>query len=102
MSVTIRRTGLPLDLALANVMTLDDWRAVGEMAKIRIVERTKRGVPPAGVSWPPYSAAYAKRKAATPGVGPGPVNLKVSGEMLDNIQVKDITPTSVTIGWDIP
>ena len=42
MSVTIRRTGLPLDLALANVMTLDDWRAVGEMAKIRIVTRTKR------------------------------------------------------------
>ena len=42
MSVTIRRTGLPLDLALANVMTVDDWRAVGEMAKVRIVQRTKR------------------------------------------------------------
>jgi len=100
MSVTIRRTGLPLDLALANVMTVDDWRAVGDMAKIRIVERTKRGVPPAGVSWPPYSEAYAKRKAAA--VGAGPVNLTVSGEMLNGLQVTDITPTSVTIGWDIP
>ena len=97
MSVTIRSSGMPLDLALASVMTVDDWRAVGEMAKIRIVTRTKRGYPPEGEVWPGYSQAYAERKYAA--LGAAPVNLTVSGEMLDNIGILEVDTDHVTLGW---
>lgn len=97
MPMVIRQTGLRFDQQLAQAMTSTDWRAVGEIARARIVERTRRGSPPEGEDWPAYSDAYRELKAKE--LGGGPVNLTVSGEMLNNLRVIDATAKSVTLGW---
>lgn len=97
MPFTVRMTGLPFDRVLATAMTREDWRFVGDLARIAIVERTRRGEAPDGVTWPAYSPGYAKQKFEE--LGDTPVNLTVSGEMLNNLRIVDVTETSVTLGW---
>lgn len=97
MSVTVRRSGLPLTEVLSRLVTVEDMRALGELARVAIVDRTRAGRAPDGVSWPPYSTGYAEVKAKE--LGASPVNLTVSGEMLNNLRVIEVTPRSVTLGW---
>jgi hypothetical protein len=78
MAVTLRRNFPPLtDMQL---VTREDWAAVGRLARERIIRRTVQGQ---GVNGPfaPYSPKYAERKAQELGSA-SPVNLMVSGEML--------------------
>jgi hypothetical protein len=73
-------------------------REVGLMAREAIVRRTIAGRDAKGGAFQPYSPAYAERKAKE-GVGGGNVNLQVSGAMLNDLQIVDVTDESVTLGW---
>ena len=97
MSITVRSSGIPLDLVMATLLTADEWQEIGELAKLRIVERTAKGIGPDGQRWPPYSPAYAKRKAKA--LGPGPVNLSLSGRMLDEMRVTRVGENFVELSW---
>lgn len=71
-------------------------REIGLAAIEMIRTRTRQG---RGTDGPlkPYSPAYAKAKAKA-GLS-STVNLTVSGDMLNTLQVTEVTDTSVTIGW---
>jgi hypothetical protein len=73
-------------------------REVGLLARERIVRRTISGRDAKGGSFQPYSPAYAERKAKE-GLGGGQVNLQVSGAMLNDLQITEVTDESVTLGW---
>jgi len=88
---------MPLTEVLARLVTVEDMRALGELARVAIVDRTRAGRTPDGVSWAPYSPRYAEQKAQE--LGASNVNLTVSGEMLNNLRVVTVTPRSVTLGW---
>lgn len=72
-------------------------REVGLLARERIVRRTLSGQDQAGQPFQPYSASYAAVKAKELGVGP--VNLQVSGRMLQGLVIVDVTDNSVTLGF---
>lgn len=94
-TVTVERNFKSLvDLEL---VTTEDMRELGLLARERILERTAQGVDANGVPFAPYSAGYAKQKAAA--LGSGPVNLQVSGNMLNHLTITDVTDESVTLGW---
>ncbi len=71
-------------------------REVGLMVRERIVRRTRQGV---GVDGPfkPYSPGYATLKAAA--LGAGPVNLTVSGGMLNAITITRVEDDEVELGF---
>ena len=71
-------------------------REVGLMVRERIVRRTRQGV---GVDGPfrPYSAEYAAKKAKE--LGAGPVNLTVSGGMLNAITITRVEDDEVELGF---
>ena len=95
MGVTVRRSFAPLpQMAL---LTRSDWEAAGRLVREAIIRRTQQGRDATGAAFAPYSDGYAKRKAAE--LGPGPVNLAVSGEMLRGIRI-DATDKSVTLHFD--
>lgn len=77
--------------------TQDLMREVGLLARERILLRVARSEAVDGSPFAPYSAEYAKRKAAE--VGAGPVNLQLSGRMLQGIVLTEITENSVTLGF---
>src|SRR3954463_1845483 len=83
MGVQVRRNFSLKTIALT---TKADMEAIGRLARERIIRRTVMGQLPGGQPMPPYSAGYAKQKAAELGSA-SPVNLSVSGEMLRSIQV---------------
>lgn len=71
-------------------------REVGLMIRERIVRRTRQGI---GVEGPfkPYSADYKATKAKE--LGAGPVNLTVSGGMLNAIVLTRIEDDEVELGF---
>jgi hypothetical protein len=73
-------------------------REVGLLAREKIVRRTISGRDAKGGSFQPYSPEYAERKAKE-GLGGGNVNLQVSGAMLNDLQITEVTDDSVTLGW---
>jgi hypothetical protein len=85
---------------LANIKLSDRelMREVGLLARERIVRRTISGRDAKGGSFQPYSPSYAERKAKE-GLGGGTVNLQVSGAMLNDLQITEVTDESVTLGW---
>jgi hypothetical protein len=84
MGVTVTRNFGPLtDVQL---LTVEDWGRVGRMARERIVLRTRAGRDKDDVPFAPYSQGYAQAKAKE--LGAGPVNLAVSGDMLNAITVE--------------
>ena len=97
MPMIIRDYGLPLDQVMSRLLTASDWLQIGQDVRARIVERTRSGHPPDGFAWPGYTRAYADRKFTE--LGAGPVNLTVSGEMLNNIQILEFSDTHVVVGW---
>lgn len=97
MPVTLSRNfGSLADLAL---VAADDMREIGLLARERIIRRTSQGLDADGRAFKPYSAAYAAFKRATLGTG-GTVDLTVSGNMLNQLQIVALTDHSVTLGWN--
>lgn len=95
MPVTITRTFPPLtELKFSNREMMQE---IGLLVRETIVRRTMAGKGSDG-PFQPYSAAYAARKAKE--LGSGTVNLTVSGGMLRNFGIIEVTETSVTLGWD--
>ena len=78
--------------------TREDMRELGLIARERIVRRTLRGVDADGKPFAPYSAGYAKQKAQALGSA-APVNLQVSGAMLNQLQIVKLSDTEVRLGW---
>lgn len=72
-------------------------REVGLLAREIIRRRTISGISADGTPFAPYSKSYALAKAKA--LGPGPVNLTVSGAMLNALQVVEVTDTTVTLGF---
>jgi hypothetical protein len=80
------------------LVTRDDMREIGLLARERIVTRTRRGLDAENVPFQPYSAAYGEQKRAA--LGTSTVNLTVSGNMLNHLTIVEITDHSVTLGWN--
>jgi len=96
MPITVSKNFGPLaELELTNKQLM---REIGLLARERIIRRTVSGRDQHDQAFRPYSAGYAKAKAAA--LGAGGVNLQVSGDMLNAIQLTDITDTSVTLVFD--
>lgn len=80
------------------LLTADDMRQVGLAAREMMLRRTRSGIDQFGRPFAPYSESYRRARAAM-GKPAGRVNLELSGAMLGDLQVTDVTPTSVTIGY---
>jgi hypothetical protein len=76
----------------------EDMREIGLMTRERIVRRTLRGIDARGVPFAPYSPDYFATKAKELGSA-WPVNLQVSGNMLNHLQVVEVAENRVTLGW---
>jgi hypothetical protein len=81
--------------ALQNLQLVgkEDMRELGLLARERIIRRTIRGESASGGAFHPYSPAYAKAK------GSSRVDLQVSGNMLNQMGIVDVTENTVTLGW---
>lgn len=83
------------------LVTAEDMREIGLLAREQIVRRTIAGRDARDAAFTPYSPGYAeaKRKA----LGAGGVNLQVSGGMLNDLTVTDVQVTenkaTVSLGW---
>ena len=94
--VTVTRNFESLaDMAL---VTVEDMRELGLSARERILTRTLAGQDANGSPFAAYSEGYAKQKRAA--LGTDRVNLQVSGNMLNDLQIVDVTDDSVTLGWE--
>lgn len=83
------------------VVTAEDMREIGLLAREQILRRTLRGTDVHGAAFQPYSEGYAKAKDKA--LGTTAVNLQVSGGMLNDLTIVavDVQPekASVTLGW---
>jgi hypothetical protein len=87
LGITIDKT-LHIPLAEIEWITAEDMRDVGLLVREQIIRRTIAGTDVHGGAFAPYSPGYAKAKAAA--LGAGPVNLQVSGAMLNDISIVDV------------
>lgn len=73
---------------------------IGEAAVERIRERTKQGIGASGKQWGRYSSEYQRHiDFQIAGKDPAPVNLTLTGDMLDSVQVLDASiPGIIEIG----
>ena len=94
MGVVIRRN---FSLANLQIVTRAQMQEIGLLLRERIVRRTMAGQDAEGQPFAAYSPDYAKRKGEA--LGTDAVNLSVSGEMLNNLAVVDVTDRSVTLGF---
>lgn len=94
MPVTVLKSFDLRDLQFSNQAMM---REIGLLARELIVRRTIAGQGVDG-PFPGYSAKYAERKAKELGSAE-PVNLTVSGGMLRNLTIIEVTDKSVTLGW---
>lgn len=78
--------------------TRDLMREIGLLARERIIRRTLSGQDAQDAAFAPYSLGYAKAKQQALGSS-DPVNLQVSGDMLNNIAITEVTDHSVTLGF---
>lgn len=95
MAVAVRKNFKPF--AQLKLTTKAVMKDVGLLARERIVRRTLAGTDAAGAAFRRYSPGYARRKARE--LGPGGVNLQVSGDMLNAITITELTDDSVTLGF---
>lgn len=103
MSVKVRSTGLKFDaiqLTTPAVMT-----KLGKMAIEDITTLTEAGKDVSGRAFAPYSESYAEWKADYHGgsmgakVGTGSVDLRVSGRMLEDMQIVEASNRKVVIAF---
>jgi len=80
---------LPVDEAV--------MRDVGDLAIRMIRTRTEQGKDKDGGAFVAYTPKYAELKAKE--LGAGPVNLTVSGRMLNDMEVSDTGPNRASIGF---
>ena len=75
-----------------------EWRQIGLYAIELIRRRTARGLDATGSPFADYSEGYrlAREEYGRP---TSPVDLTVSGDMLNGLQVVDVAKHSVTLGW---
>ena len=93
--ITVQRNFKTLtDLKL---VTRDMMRELGLLARERMITRTLRGQSVDGGGFAPYSEGYAELKRAA--LGTTTVNLQVSGNMLNQMGIVDVTENTVTLGW---
>jgi hypothetical protein len=78
-------------------LTAQDMRDVGEFLVRRIRTRTEAGHDVQGASFKGYSQGYGKAKQAA--LGHSRVDLTVSGRMLNDMQVTDVTERTASIGF---
>jgi hypothetical protein len=95
-TVTIRRN-FPSLVAL-ELVTAADMREIGLLVRERIIRRTRQGIGPDGQAFAPLSPRYAAIKHRE--LGTSSPDLTVSGRMLNDITITDVTDTSVTLGWN--
>ena len=88
---------------LANIPKFDKqfWREVGNEITDEIrVQTQKKGKDVFNKRFKSYSRGYAERKPRIRrGSGGNKVNLTLTGDMMNGLQVRGFTPDSVTIGW---
>lgn len=77
----------------------EDMREIGLLVRERIVRRTISGVDADGAPFAPYSEGYAEQKQRELGSA-SPVNLQVSGNMLNHLQIVAVEDNRVTLGWE--
>jgi hypothetical protein len=96
MGITVRYSGQRFgDLKLTD---REMMRELGLLARERIIRRTLSGLDETGRPFAPYSADYRATKAKEFGSA-SPVNLQVSGRMLQGLILLEVTDTSVTLGF---
>lgn len=74
-------------------------REIGLLARERIYRRTLSGVDQAGIAFRGYSRGYAIQKLKAVGRA-SPVNLQLSGAMLNAMTVLEVTESTVTLGFN--
>ena len=88
---------------LANIPRFDKqfWREVGNEITDEIrVQTQKKGKDVFNKRFKSYSRGYAERKPRIRrGSAGSKVNLTLTGDMMNGLQVRGFTPDSVTIGW---
>ena len=88
---------------LANIPRFDKqfWREVGNEITDEIrVQTQKKGKDVFNKNFKSYSRGYAERKPRIRrGSGSNKVNLTLTGDMMNGLQVRGFTTDSVTIGW---
>ena len=88
---------------LANIPRFDKqfWREVGNEITDEIrVQTQKQGKDVFNNRFKSYSRGYAERKPRIRrGSAGSKVNLTLTGDMMNGLQVRGFTPDSVTIGW---
>lgn len=98
-AVKLTRAFGPLDQL--ELVTVEDMRQIGLLAREQILRRTARGTDVHGAAFEPYSEGYAKQKRQA--LGTSAVNLQVSGNMLNDLTIVDAQAedekASVTLGW---
>jgi hypothetical protein len=75
-----------------------DLRAAGVEIAVKLQNRTQGGLDEGNRRFTPYSAGYAKQK----GVSPNRVDLYRTGQMLNSLDVLDVTASSVVVGFTSP
>jgi len=80
-----------------DLLVASDFEDIGQSIAIRIARRTTRGVDFEGDAFTEYSDGYRIQKAKE--VGAGPVNLTLSGQMLNDIKVTAATERSCELGF---
>jgi hypothetical protein len=103
MGVEIRVTRNFGSLEDLELISAEDMRELGLQARELIVRRTLQGVDADGQPFASYSTGYAKRKRQA--LGTDQVNLQVSGNMLNQINITavecDGTSGHVKLGWNL-
>jgi hypothetical protein len=103
MAVHVRSEGVRFDkLKLVDAKVM---REIGKLAVDEILRQTDAGRDYQGRAFKPYSEGYADRKATYRGgrlgadIGTGGVDLKVTGRMLNDLQIISTTPRKVVLGF---
>jgi hypothetical protein len=98
MSATVRVNRNFRSLVNLELVTSADMREIGLLARERIIRRTRQGIGPDGTPFAPLSPGYAAIKLRE--LGTSAPDLTVSGRMLNDITITDVTDSSVTLGWN--
>ena len=96
MPVTVKIA--PLDFNKFLPVPADVMRDVGDLSIRFIRTRTERGIDKDGNAFVAYTPKYAELKAKELGSA-SPVNLTVSGRMLNDMDVSEAAPNRVSIGF---
>lgn len=95
-TITVRRNfGRLADIPLTSKEVMKE---IGLLARERIIRRTLSGTDADGRPFQAYSPEYRALKAKELGSA-SPVNLQVSGRMLQGITILELTDRSVTLGF---